>query len=43
MPMVYGQQMQVFGRASGGGTWSDVYTPGSGWSGWNSIGGNLAP
>jgi hypothetical protein len=37
----YGSQLQVYGRASGGGTYSDVYTPGSGWSGWQSLGGVL--
>ena len=38
----YGQQVQVFGRASGGGSYSDVYTPGKGWSGWQGLGGVLA-
>jgi hypothetical protein len=39
----YGTQVQVFGRAANGQTYSDVYTPGKTWSGWNSIGGNLLP
>jgi hypothetical protein len=38
----YGQQMEVFGRAGNRQTYSDVYTPGKSWSGWNSIGGNIA-
>jgi hypothetical protein len=37
----YGQQLQIFGRASGGGTWSDVWAPGGTWSGWKGIGGTL--
>jgi hypothetical protein len=38
----YGPQMQVFGRTGTGATNSDVYTPGTGWSGWQNLGGNLA-
>jgi hypothetical protein len=38
----YGSQMQVFGRDSSGATYSRVYTPSSGWSGWNDLGGDLA-
>jgi hypothetical protein len=38
----YGSQMQVFGRDSSGAAYSRVYTPGSGWSGWNDLGGDLA-
>jgi hypothetical protein len=37
----YTQQLQVFGRTSGGATYSDVWTPGKTWSGWQSIGGDL--
>jgi hypothetical protein len=37
-----GDQMELYGRASGGATWSDVWTPENGaWSGWYSLGGNL--
>jgi hypothetical protein len=38
----FGQQVQVFGRTSAGVTNADAYTPGSGWSGWSSLGGTLA-
>jgi hypothetical protein len=39
----YGTQMQVWGRAANGQTYSDVYTPGKTWSGWKSIEGDLVP
>jgi NlpC/P60 family len=39
----YGNQMEVYGRAADGSVWSDVYTLGSAkWSGWYSLGGDLA-
>jgi len=38
----YTQQLEVFGRTSGGTTYSNVWTPSKTWSGWNSIGGVLA-
>jgi hypothetical protein len=39
----YGEQMEVYGRAANGQTYSDVWTPSTGkWSGWYSMGGNLA-
>jgi hypothetical protein len=41
--VTYGSQMQVFGKDAAGAAYSDVYTPSTGkWSGWNSLGGNLA-
>ena len=37
-----GDQMEVYGRAANGQTYSDVWTPSTGkWSGWYSLGGNL--
>jgi hypothetical protein len=40
---IYGSQVQVFGRAASGATYSDVYTPAAGkWSGWGDLGGSLA-
>jgi hypothetical protein len=37
-----GDQMEVYGRAANGQTYSDVWSPSSGkWSGWYSMGGNL--
>ncbi|MEV6849298.1 glycoside hydrolase, partial [Actinoplanes sp. NPDC051411] len=37
----FGQQMQVFGRGTDGHGYSDVWTPGGGWSGWQDLGGQL--
>ena len=39
----YGTQLEGLGREANGQTYSDVYTPGRVWTGWNSIGGNLLP
>jgi hypothetical protein len=37
-----GDQMELYGRAGNGHTYSDVWTPSTGkWSGWYSLGGNL--
>jgi hypothetical protein len=40
--VAYGSQMQVFGAGSAGTSYSDVYSPGKGWSGWTSLGGTIA-
>jgi hypothetical protein len=38
----HGDQMEVYGRAANGQTYSDVWTPSTGkWSGWYSMGGDL--
>jgi integrase len=37
-----GSQFGVYGEAAGGAMWTDVYTPSSDWSGWQSLGGDLS-
>ena len=37
-----GAQLQVYGRTAAGATYSNAYTPGSSWSGWQDLGGVLA-
>jgi RHS repeat-associated protein len=40
--VVFGSQMQVFGRADGGSVDSDIYTPSAAsWSGWQGVGGDM--
>jgi hypothetical protein len=43
VPVVYGSQVEIYGRGTDGTTIAAAWTPRTGWSGWQNFGGNLVP